>query len=479
MSIPQLIPVTPYRSTNNLDAQAALLDLKDLDFQKSTYREGSTVLTFFNCRIIGLEIRNKEIINYPEVTIFFHDCFISDLKIEEIESKNISLHFHGSVVSGKIKSHNLLAAEASNCLSQSLFFTDVPTVRITYTMENFDNDHWQDLFQTLGIKNIDATIASPIRYSIINATRFLCTSNFPDKDRDRFMPEIDLRFSQEGSPAEVLISSISIPSLMISGNPEGSITLENVRINSWFIYHFYPKGQVTFHDIEPISDTAMDVKIGIHRAVLDQVEFDNVSFDRYPIISFFSTKFSKAIFTSCDFPENYSTFSNFLPIKNVHYPNDRQKNHDKAQYEIFLSLKKALDNTGNYYESQKMQAISHEALRRVKGLSCQDKVILCVNNFSNEHGLSVLRPFLGFFLFSIPLYILYLLSLGRIFNNTDIDWTLFGKFFGFVDITHRNDFLVDKSELTGWSFFVDYAGKLVVGFFIYQFVASFRKYGKK
>jgi hypothetical protein len=64
------------------------------------------------------------------------------------------------------------------------------------------------------------------------------------------------------------------------------------------------------------------------------------------------------------------------------------------------------------------------------------------------------------------------------FNSNSIDYDLIGYYFSFLDITHRSDFLVEKVELNGCSLAIDYFNKILVGFFIYQFVAAFRKYGK-
>jgi hypothetical protein len=64
-------------------------------------------------------------------------------------------------------------------------------------------------------------------------------------------------------------------------------------------------------------------------------------------------------------------------------------------------------------------------------------------------------------------------------NCNEIDYDLIGYYFAFLDITHRSDFLVSKSELSGWSVTIDYLNKILVGFLIYQFIAAFRKYGKK
>lgn len=65
------------------------------------------------------------------------------------------------------------------------------------------------------------------------------------------------------------------------------------------------------------------------------------------------------------------------------------------------------------------------------------------------------------------------------FNLNGIDWNLFGYYFSFIDITHRTDFLVNKSYLNGFSLTIDFLNKIIVGFLIYQFIAAFRKYGKK
>ena len=138
----------------------------------------------------------------------------------------------------------------------------------------------------------------------------------------------------------------------------------------------------------------------------------------------------------------------------------------------------ALDATGNFHEAQKLFAISNDALRKIKDVSRYDKLILWINRNSNNHGLSIKRPFVLFFGFSILFYVLYLWSLNRIFNSNEIDWDLIGYYFSFIDLTHRNDFLVEKSEFNFGSLFFDYFNKIAISFFIYQFVAAFRKYGK-
>jgi len=52
-------------------------------------------------------------------------------------------------------------------------------------------------------------------------------------------------------------------------------------------------------------------------------------------------------------------------------------------------------------------------------------------------------------------------------------------YFSFIDLTHRNDFLVGKNAFTAWSLVIDYCAKLMIGYLIYQFIAAFWKYSKK
>lgn len=476
-----VLSTTPYVPYNSLDLQLAEIVLKNSDFSTVSYKSGTTVLSFFDCRILDLRIENTEDINFTEVSLAFFNCFIGNVKVETITSKNVSIGFYGSVVSGRIESENLMACEFNNCLIPgSLFTIDVPKVTITYTKENLVISHWKTLFTKLKIPDAEPFQAAPIRYHIHGPKRLYCSSNFEGLQRDMFKPNLNIDYKEATDHVDTKIKGLSLESLSISGNPAGKVSVESTRIDNWFVYNFSPSGEVSFYHINPILSTSEDAKIGIHRCNLDNVWFDNVSFDRYPKISLFKTKFSKAIFTACDFPNSYSTFSSyFLPNENVHNTAKRPPNFAKAQYEIFLQLKKAMEDTGNFYEAQKLQAISHDALKQIAGIPRWDRLILCVNSRSNNHGLSIKRAFFGFFIFSIPVYILYLLAIGRIFNSNEFDANLIGYYFSFIDLTHRNDFLFKEHPIPGWALFIDYLGKLIVGFFIYQFIAAFRKYGKK
>ncbi|SMG51642.1 hypothetical protein [Sphingobacterium psychroaquaticum] len=473
------IQVTPYLAQRDLTGGHVTIRLTSANFESVAFRDGTVVLPFYNCFFERLTIVNEEEIEFKQISIAFFSCILPNIEIENITTKNITVGFYGSLVSGKIEHKNLIALDFNNCLTlSSMFVINVPKVQISYTRENFETNHWSILLTGFLQMNVHEIVNKPIRYHVYNPKVFHLSSNF-DYQEEQFKPEVTIAYEPGTDHIETKIKGTSLEAFSISGSPNGNVSVENTRINSWYIYNFSPDGNVSFYSIEPIILSDKENKIGIHNSKLDGVEFDNVSFDSYPIISFYRTKFSKAIFTSCDFPEDYKTFSKFVEIENVHYPDRKPKNYDKAQYEIFLQLKKAVEERGNYYESQKFQAMAHDALRQIKSISWSDRLILKINSWSNNHALSVKRPFVGFIIFSIILYILYLGSIGRIFNSEDFDPTLIGYYFSFIDITHRIDFLVGKEEFTVWTLLIDYLGKLVFGFFIYQFITSFRKYGKR
>jgi hypothetical protein len=272
------------------------------------------------------------------------------------------------------------------------------------------------------------------------------------------------------------IKNFYLQSLSFTGIAQGKLFLENTIVNNFFIQNFSSELETSFYKIYPSIDNA---KLEIHNSNMNNTWFDNINFNGYKTLSFFRTRFSNASFTSCNFPKNSLDFEKFMTLENIHYPDKKPQNYYKDQYETFLQLRKSLDGTGNYYEGQKLGAISKDALRKTNSVATSDKIILCINKISNNHGLSIKRPIVGLFLFSILFYVLYLLSINRVFISTDIDWDLFGYYFSFLDPTHRKNFLIDKSNFSVYTLTIDFANKIVVGFFIFQFISAFRKYVNK
>ncbi len=497
------IGLTPELKIENEDYfHDVVIQVSSKDFLKNKYYEGRTTASFIGCRFRKkLIVRNDHEIDFNEISITFSECIFETIELEKVTTENISIVFLNSILKGRIFSSNILSIHINNCISLGLFLNNQNNIYISFTDENIFPRIWQRIFKRLNTTFSDITQImqsfhiEDCKKVVLNGSSQtqeklgFRLNNFEDKDRSliylfteeekkQFNIRLSIRNSLQNQKTEIKVSNLYLSSFELAGSSNGSVSVVNVSVNEIYITDFLSQSDVSFYNIRP-KDRDAETKFSIHKSNLDSTWFDNVDFNAYLRLSFYLSKFAKTTFTSCSFPSEYSSFSKFMPVDNVHYPEKRTENYHKDQYEIFLQLKRSFENSGNYFEALKLHAISHEALRKVKNLPLSDRIILRINSCSNEHGLSIIRPFVWFFILSILSYVLYLISLNRIFNTNDFDPTLIGYYFSFIDITHRNDFLVDKCEFNSCSLAIDYIHKVLISFVIYQFVASFRKYGKK
>lgn len=502
-----IINPRPYTPIDEKDFRdPVVIKLRKADFSGVSVIPGTLVITFHFCFFNDLTIECDEELEFADVSISFQDCFIRNLTVEKIKSENVSLHLHACMLAARITSAELTAVSFNNCLLEdNATLLNLQKVELSYTTENIYLYWWHKMFERRGIKDLKVYLNKIQRYQLDNIGKLHIRSSRKDSDRtgpyvmqgrfrfeyvwgyrlrrdeeDAMKVSINVNFAGDASDKSTLIEQVTLHSLALIGNPGGKVTIENVNVGNLYLSEFSPKDEASFYNVDPRSPHDEETKISIHRCNLDKVWFDNVYFGEFERLSFYRSKFSNATFTSCSFPEDYATYEKFLPIRNIHNPDQRSVNHHKDQYEIFLQLKKALEATGNVYEGLKLQAISQTALNKISSISHGDKFILFTNRISNNHGLSIKKPLHWFLRLTIVLYLLYLWSAGLLFQPTKLDPDLIGYYFSFVDITHKTDFLKDKGgELNAISLTLDYINKVLAGYLIFQFVAAFRKYGKK
>lgn len=130
-----------------------------------------------------------------------------------------------------------------------------------------------------------------------------------------------------------------------------------------------------------------------------------------------------------------------------------------------------------YFKAKEFDAYK-KGLKWEKG-SRGNKILLCLNKVTNDHGLKWWRPIwwiLGFGLLFVPYY--YLADFDQctkesIFNH----W---GKFFMFLNPTHSVDLFKDVEyiHLKQCNYVIDFFHRIFNTYFYYQFIAAFRKFGK-
>ncbi|MCT4135387.1 hypothetical protein HZP67_00655 [Elizabethkingia anophelis] len=482
----------PYQIIRDEDYNDAKIVIKASDFEGVSFQDGRMTFSFINCHFTKLKIENDEAIEFPNIYIQFTDCFIGEIKVDKITTTNLSIFFGSSILDGQIKNENLKSVTVNNCLlNNSLFLLNLKNVTVSYTEENIVPHRWNRIFYS-----ISATLGNFLEfkhsYYIYDCENVIFTVNekaekeennvdncLTEEIKKKFKISLSLKYSADREHKLTKIINAKLLALSISGFSTGELLIENSEIDNWYIHNFSTQLGATFYNIRPFRKESEEKKLEIRESNLDKVWFDNFAFDDYSTISLYRNKFGQTTFTACDFPNDYKDFGKIQTIENIHYPDKKDKNYFKTRYEVFLQFRKLLEASGNFYEAQKFHAVSNEALMNVENLPFWDRQILKINSSSNNHGLSIKEPFIATVFISIAFYLLYLLSLGRLFASTSFDWNLFGYYFSFLDITHRSDFLVKKEELNGFALTIDYLNKIIIGFLIYQFIAAFRKYGKK
>jgi len=463
------------------------------------FRDGKITIVFNNCSFSHINIINEENIRFKHVSILFSYCLIKSFYVESIVTKNISILFTNSIISARINNNIFGFVSFTNCLVYNhLFLTKITQLSIVYDENAINLVQWLRFLRKYRLNYRDYLENKIYIYEHIDFTFHIREKDtnksgihrnlhlnrilyfFTEKEKQEFKISLLIHFYPNINDKKTRILNSKLHSLELKGNANGEIEIENCQIDNIYLFEVSCESNATFYNIKPYRTSSTENNFQISRCNLDKFWFDNVLFNDYKKISFYRNRFANTSFTSCEFPNNFNEFSKFITVNNIHYPNSKDHNYEKLRYETFLQIKKTLENSGNFYESQKFQSITNESLSKIKTISFWDKIILDINSISNDHGISIKKPLILLILFSILFYVLYLYSLDRIFIcNSKIDWNLFGYYFSFLDITHRTDFLVEKKDLNGMSLFLDYLNKVVVGFFIYQFIASFRKYGKK
>lgn len=493
------LPVTPYESVENKSYDDVTINLTPDIFHSTRYNPTKTVFNFHHCNFTKLTINNFIEIGFKDISIHFMYCNITSLEIFSILSKNISVVLYSCIISGNIVSDNLKSVTINTCICISLFLQNQQNVLFSFSVNNILVREWIKMLRFTDLNSLEELIALKQSVYINNVLRGNFTFPHSSKDPVGFFydkyemsRQPNLRYSlsniqknrlainlhinnfQNQEESSIKINNYILDSLSLTGPTAGAFLIENSKINNLYIRDFSSTKETLLYNITPYS---INSKLEVHRSNMDNSWFDNIDFNSYSILSFHRTRFAKASFTSCNFPVDSLSFQKFKTLENIHYPDEKSINYYKDQYETFLQLKLSLESTGNFFEAQKLSAISKDALRKIDTLPPSDKFILWLNNLSNTHGLSIIRPFLGLIIFSVIFYIAYLVSIDRIFYlDQNLDSTLLGHYFTFLDITHKSNFLISESEQTFWSLAIDFFNKIVVGFFIFQFISAFRKY---
>lgn len=109
-----------------------------------------------------------------------------------------------------------------------------------------------------------------------------------------------------------------------------------------------------------------------------------------------------------------------------------------------------------------------------------EKLLLKLNRFSNNHGLSWWQGLKFTFLITLGFYVFYLITLyPRLefnFSSDAIGYTI-RHFIELINLTFW-DFKPFGIDHSPWGYLILFIGRIFIGYGYYQLIQAFRKYGK-
>ncbi len=308
------------------------------------------------------------------------------------------------------------------------------------------------------------------------------------KQFDSLNISLDVQMSKEISQ-KIELNRALLNSLTLRGLSIASIEITRSRINRVFMRSLSFKSL----KIYDLSSRVLEKSVFESRKIdFSNSIFDKVDLKSYSIVSFYQSTLNDINFISPKFPKEIHV------LENIWFPENKEEGYFRMQSENYRQIKKSLVTSDNQPEALEMHSKMHSSLIHDKQLGLQDRIILYLNKCSNMHGTSILRPFIIMIVSAILLFYWYRSSLPEapfvwgFYNAKSMLEAIAGNFiFVFDDFralwllinpTHKLttlESLEPDSELGTWPLFISYFSRIIMAWIIYQFVMSFRKFGRK
>lgn len=341
---------------------------------------------------------------------------------------------------------------------------------------------------------------------------------------DCYIPELEIRSGckMEAYLTNSQINLIDFRHLTLS--KESTVSFFDCRVYACLMEEFAVQGQLYLRQLQPLSkpfewyNSAIRAGADASEAILAVLNHHQTSYPYYlarltgtepkqlniaePTFRIVQSSLGKTEFTNCDLGGFRFEFSNAkitevfmsggtVPQTNIviygEQPNTLAWEEQKVS--VYNQLKKIFDGQGDVYWATTLQAKTAEHQEKLLRLRRQDErtwfsttfwdlKTFQLNRLSNFHGESWGWALRFTLVAGAIFYLLFLWAIGRLFQFTAFDWALAGQYFQFLDPTHKPDF-VKQADLSFWAYAADFVGRIFVGYGIFQFIAAFRKHGKK
>ena len=255
----------------------------------------------------------------------------------------------------------------------------------------------------------------------------------------------------------------------------GGIYLENLQLNKLIFSSFRNYGKVSIENLIAKEDNS---SLQIINSDLGNCLALNADFNSFHHIVFNNSKLSKLNMYGVPIPFNSQKI----------FTNHKQERDHTQLADLYNQLYLAMQSQGyRDYEMKYYAAYleNHRLHLNEKNKECSTSIALCLHKFSTNYSQDWIRGVLLAIPITLVLFYLYFIALPEYEFAYDpnrwsqVTFNLFTThYFEFLITPYRMNFIEGTNPGT-FSNIIFIFSRIVIGFFIYQTIAAFRKFGKK
>jgi hypothetical protein len=278
---------------------------------------------------------------------------------------------------------------------------------------------------------------------------------------------------------------------------DAKITIDNTYVFNLLFERVLNYGNITLRNIKAIPNFEISDRNWVAH---DNNNFDHLDFidsNNKSTISIVNTIFGKADIISSNLSkfkleyENSKLTEVFLAgtkmPNDIELPENSLENINEQQRVGYGQIKKIYENRGDLVESSLYFSKEMNAYYEMLSWRTEtwEKLNLKLNHLSTNHGLHWEKGLISTIIVAISFYLIYCIALGYELTLKEKDWDTFRSissfFWEFLNPVHKTDFIADalKIKPTFWARTIEGFSRVFIGYFIYQLIQAFRKYGRK
>lgn len=451
--------------------------------------------TFINCVVIGLEVEGCEIDTiYFGRTLFWETARINENNLKHLTIQNCLGNLF-VIDTGKTTCSLQFRDDNLSVIKDKVFKL---LKKIVQTKKLKNILHLQSRFYFYDLKEIDVrSIFSEKKAGFVREIKPGSKDNYKDaikyyvSHEERRKMNLSVTLSQRyGVTKKLSVSNCLLSGLTLQGVSESTVNINHCEIDNVYIDGFKSL-ESNFYDVKNRNN--VDSHFQILNSKFPESTFFNVKFNSFSRVNFYKSYFDKSQFSATTFPKEIMT------VENIHEPDKKENEYANVQYELYRQLKSSLISNQNQISALDMHKRMYNAAILQNDHTPEDKLIMCLNQLSNNHGTSIRKAFLLSVGLVVLFWIFYCLflpnapfklgfygleSLKRgVFDFWMFSITQLKALSIFANPLHNINNLKELNkfadmELGTEIYFVSFFSRLFVAWGYYQFIAAFRKFGK-